>query len=99
MTGNAVGGFLQRLDKAREYMFGVLNISCKDEDTPPYYISGIWIFRGPEIPFEMKDCSDSEYYVWNRMDFSKEEDRKRLVEEFQSETLKHGVVIDRRFFK
>jgi len=99
MTGNNIGGFLQRLDKARKYMFGVLNISCKDEETPPYYISGVWIFRGPEIPFEMKDCSDSEYYTWNRLDFTKEADRKRLMDEFQSETLAHGQVIDRRFFK
>jgi elongation factor 1-gamma len=99
MTGNAIGGFLQRLDKARKYMWGVLNISCKDEDTPPYSISGVWIFRGLDIPAEMKECSDSEYYTWTKLDFSKEADRKVLLDEFQADNLKAGVVIDRRFFK
>jgi len=99
MTGNAVSGFLQRLDKARKYMWGVLNISCKDEDTPPYYITGAWIFRGLDIPFEMKDCSDSELHNWTRLDFSKEADRNVLMEQFQNDDLKDGVVIDRKFFK
>jgi len=99
MTGNAVGGFLQRLEKARKYMWGVLNISCANEDTPPYYITGAWIFRGPDIPFEMKDCSDSELYNWTRLDFSKEADRKVLMDEFQADHLKHGEVTDRRFIK
>jgi elongation factor 1-gamma len=99
MTGNAIGGFLQRLDKARKYMWGVLNISCVNEDTPPYYISGVWIFRGTDIPFEMKDCSDSEYYTWTRLDLSKESDRKILMDEFQADNLSRGEVIDRRFFK
>jgi len=99
MTGNAIMGFLQRLDKARKYMWGVLNISCVNEDTPPYFISGAWIFRGTEIPNEMKDCSDSEYYTWTRLDFSKEADRKVLMDEFQADNLAAGEVIDRRFFK
>jgi len=99
MTGNGVGGFLQRLDKARKYMWGVLNISCVNEDTPPYYITGAWIFRGTEIPAEMRDCPDAEYYNWTRLDLSKESDRKVLMDEFQADQLKHGEVIDRRFFK
>jgi elongation factor 1-gamma len=99
MTGNGVGGFLQRLDKARKYMWGVLNISCVNEDTPPYYITGAWIFRGPDIPAEMKECSDAELYNWTRLDLSKESDRKILMDEFQADNLKHGEVIDRRFFK
>jgi elongation factor 1-gamma len=99
MTGNAIGGFLQRLDKARKYMWGVLNISCVNEDTPPYYISGVWIFRGTDIPAEMKDCSDSEYYTWTRLNLDKEADRKVLIDEFQADHLARGEVIDRRFFK
>jgi elongation factor 1-gamma len=99
MTGNAIGGFLQRLEKARKYMWGVLNISCKDEDTPPYYITGAWIFRGPTIPAEMLECSDSELYNWTKLDMSKPADRKVLVDEFQADDLKAGVVIDRRFCK
>jgi len=99
MTGNAILGFTQRLDKARKYMWGVLNVSCVNEDTPPYYISGVWLFRGTDIPAEMKECSDSEYYVWTRLDLSKESDRKILIDEFQADNLPRGEVIDRRFFK
>jgi len=99
MTGNAIGGFLQRLDKARKYMWGVLNISCVNEETPPYFISGVWIFRGSDIPAEMKDCSDSELYTWTRLNFDKESDRKILMDQFQADYLPHGEVVDRRFFK
>jgi len=42
---------------------------------------GIWMWRGTEVPFEMKDHPQFEYYTTRRLDHTKEEDRK-LVEDY-----------------
>lgn len=101
MTGNAVGGFIQRSDACRKYALGVMNIAGNaDEETPPFLISGAWMFRGPEVIAEMKEENpDSEYYTWVKMDVSKEEDRQKIKEQFLAEQLGGQAVLDRRFFK
>jgi len=100
MTGNAVGGFVQRAEDVRKYAFGVLDIIGKDEDTPPYKIVGSWIFRGQEIPKEMQDCDDCSYYNWTKADTSKPDARKRITALFTADALgPNENVIDRRYFK
>jgi len=100
MTGNAVGGFIQRAEDVRKYGFGVLNIIGKDEDTPPYKIVGSWVFRGQEIPKEMQDCDDCSYYNWTKVDTAKPDVRKRLTALFTADALGPDEnVIDRRYFK
>jgi len=101
MTGNAVGGFIQRAEDVRKYAFGTLSIIAKDEESPPYRIVGCWIFRGPGIPKEMMDCDDYSYYVWTKVDTSKAEVRKRIEALFTADSLggPTETVIDRRYFK
>jgi len=101
MTGNAVGGFIQRAEDVRKYAFGTLSIIAKDEESPPYRIVGSWIFRGPGIPKEMQDCDDYSYYVWTKVDSSKAEVRKRIEALFTADSLggPNDNVIDRRYFK
>ena len=71
MTCNLVGGFVQRLERLRKYAFGSLLI-CGNEK--PFEITGLWIFRGQDIPAEMKECDDSEHYSFRRADPEKDRD-------------------------
>jgi elongation factor 1-gamma len=65
MTLNLLGGFVQRLDKLRKYGFGSLLIFGEE---PKLEISGCWLFRGADIPAEMKECDDFPNYDWVKAD-------------------------------
>jgi len=101
MTGNALGGFLQRSDACRKYAMGVMNISGNpDEETPPFTITGCWLFRGQEMIAEMKEENpDSEYYTWKKLDVTKDEDKKLIKEQFMGEQINGVQCLDRRYFK
>jgi len=101
MTGNAIGGFIQRADEVRKYAFGTLMITGTDEEqTQPFEIVGSWIFRGQEIPKEMQECDDYAYYNWTKVDTSKPDVRKRLEALFMADSLGASKnVLDRRYFK
>lgn len=99
-TQNLLGGYIQRLDPARKFAFGAMLLSGKDEETKPWLISGVWIFRGVGIPFEVSDCPQSEYYTWTKVDVSNAEGRALIQERFQGQTVMDGqAVLDRRYFK
>lgn len=57
MSSNLVGGFFQRLDRARKYAFGSLLIVGTDNDNQ---ITGHFMFRGHAVPFEVTDAADYE---------------------------------------
>jgi len=101
MTGNAVGGFIQRAEDCRKYAFGTLSIIGRDEDTPPYKIVGCWIFRGQEVPQEMQAVDDYSYYNWTKVDTSVAASRKRVEALFTADVLNGAdeTIIDRRYFK
>jgi elongation factor 1-gamma len=64
MTANLVGGFLQRLEKLRKYGFGSILILGQEPDLK---ISCVFLVRGSELPAEMRECDDSEHYVWTKV--------------------------------
>jgi len=101
MTGNAIGGFLQRSDAVRKYALGVMNIiGNPDEETPPFPIRGAWMFRGTNIAPEMlNENPDSEYYTWTKVDVSTPEGQKTIKDYFMAEGLEGLKVLDRRYFK
>jgi len=99
MTGNLIGGFLQRAEDCRKYAMGVLNIIGKDEDTAPFKITGAWLFRGVGIPKEMKECPDSESYVWTIVNPSDAAQRKLVEDLFTAEAFGSDQCLDRRYFK
>jgi len=78
-TSNLVGGFLQRLDKLRKYGFGSILIFGEEGS---FQISGVWLFRGLEVPAEMKDCDDYDLYHWRKLDVDHPEDKKTVEEYF-----------------
>jgi elongation factor 1-gamma len=78
MTSNAVTGWMQRLDRLRKYGFGTVLIF--GEDDKEISISSVWIFRGQDVPQEMKDCDDYELYEWKKVDLTNAA-QKKLVED------------------
>ena len=72
VTNNLVGGYLQRLDDFRKYCFAVHGVYG---DEPNLDIKGCWLWRGTEIPFEIKDHVSYEYHFYTKIDHTKEEDR------------------------
>jgi len=103
MTGNLIGGFIQRSDDVRRYAFGAMVIAGKDEEEPPFEVYGVWVFRGQGIPQEVKDNPDSEYYTWTKLDPSKPADRTKVETFFTAGNVPaskgDAVVLDRRYFK
>jgi elongation factor 1-gamma len=77
MVCNLVGGFIQRLDPLRKYGFGSIVILGEE---PNLEIKSVWLFRGQEVPFEMKDCPDSETYAWRKADLDDPE-QKQVIED------------------
>jgi len=100
MTGNSIGGFLQRSDACRRYSMGVMNITGLDEETGPYVISGAWMWRGTTFLVDMKEENpDSEYYTWKQVDVSTKEGQQKIKDQFMAEKLGGMPVLDRRYFK
>jgi len=79
MTSNLIGGFFQRLEKLHKYAFGSMIIFG---DEPNLSVAGVWVFRGLEIPEDMKACDDAEHYHWKRADLSNPAEKKLLEDYF-----------------
>jgi elongation factor 1-gamma len=75
MTSNAIRGFFQRLENMHKYAFGSM-LMCNDK--PPFDIVGCWMFRGNDIPAELRACDDYEYYKWTKADTSDEATRTKI---------------------
>jgi elongation factor 1-gamma len=78
MTSNLIGGWIQRLDQLRKYGFGSVLIFG---DEPKLEVASVWLFRGLDIPAEMRECPDFTSYEWKKLDHKDEKDRK-LIEDY-----------------
>jgi len=99
--GNALGGFVQRSDACRKYAMGSVQVAGpEDEDCAgPWHLTGVWLFRGQDIPQEMHDNPDAEYYTWKRIDVTTDEGKAKVKEYFMGENVNGHKVLDRRYFK
>ncbi|PSN40607.1 Elongation factor 1-gamma [Blattella germanica] len=84
MSCNLISGMYQRLDKMRKNAFASMCLFGTDANSS---ISGIWVWRGQSLAFEL--CQDwqidYESYQWTKLDSSKEE-TKKLVQQYLSWT-------------
>ena len=71
-TSNSKGMFLQKCDALRRYAFAVHGVYGVEGD---YKIRGLWMFRGLDVPQEMKDNDLYEYITFTKLDHNKKEDR------------------------
>ncbi|ORX69679.1 elongation factor 1-gamma [Linderina pennispora] len=65
MSNNLVGGFFNRLERARKYAFGNLLVLGQDSNNQ---IWGYFMLRGQEVPEEVTDAADYESYTWTKVD-------------------------------
>ncbi|KAI8923895.1 hypothetical protein BC831DRAFT_468629 [Entophlyctis helioformis] len=72
MSSNLIGGFFQRLESARKYAFGSLVILGEDNNNQ---ITGFFMFRGNEVPFEVTDCPDYPSYTFTRASHENAKDK------------------------
>lgn len=82
MSCNLISGMYQRLDKMRKNAFASMCLFGKDNDSS---ISGIWIWRGQDLAFELSPDwqVDYESYQWTKLDAANE-DTKKLVRQYLS---------------
>ena len=77
-TSNSKSMFLQKCDALRRYAFAAHGVYGVEDD---YKIKGVWMFRGLEIPQEMKDNDLYEYITFRKLDTNNESDRQ-LVHDY-----------------
>ncbi|XP_014212858.1 elongation factor 1-gamma [Copidosoma floridanum] len=84
MSCNLISGMYQRLEKMRKAAFASVCLFGKDNDST---ISGIWVWRGQDLAFEL--CPDwqidYESYSWTKLDATAEK-TKDLVKQYFSWT-------------
>jgi len=77
-----------------------MNMLAKNEDTPPFNVGGVLMFRGTEFPPTLKDdVPDSEYYTWKKLDSTNSADQKTIVEAFCADHIGDLEVVERKYFK
>ncbi|RIA92214.1 hypothetical protein C1645_723568 [Glomus cerebriforme] len=65
MSSNLIGGFFNRLERARKYAFGSLVVLGEDGANS---IAGYFVIRGQEVPEEVYDAADFESYNFQKAD-------------------------------
>ena len=70
--------FLQKLDSFRKYAFAVHGVYGTEGN---YKIRGVWMWRGIDIPNEMKEHDLFPYLTIRKLDINKPED-KQLVNDY-----------------
>lgn len=84
MCCNLVSGMFQRLDRMRKHSFGSV---CVFGENNKASISGVWIWRGQDLAFELSPDLQVDYdsYSWTKLDYDNEDDRKKITEYFSWE--------------
>merc|ERR1719411_1851979 len=80
MSCNLIGGMMQRLDKLRKNAFSSVCLFGENNNST---ISGIWVWRGHDLVFELSDDWKIDYssYNWTKLDTDSEE-TKSLVDQY-----------------
>merc|ERR1711970_914165 len=80
MSCNFIGGMFQRLEKLKKNAFASCCLFGKDNDSS---ISGIWVFKGQQLAFELSEDWQIDYasYDWKKLD-SKSDECKKMVGQY-----------------
>jgi elongation factor 1-gamma len=73
MSSNQIGGFFNRLEASRKYLFGSVGVLGKANDS---IIAGALICRGPDIKPVVEVAPDWESYEYKALDIKDEEQKK-----------------------
>lgn len=75
MTCNLLNGTMQRWERARKYSFGSFCIFGTDNDNE---IHAVWVFRGKDVPFEIRDADDYDSYEFTPLDHTDAKMKERF---------------------
>jgi len=80
MSCNLIGGMFQRLEKLKKNAFASCCLFGENNNSS---ISGIWVFKGQSLAFELSEDWQVDYasYEWNKLD-SKSDECKALVQQY-----------------
>lgn len=81
MSNNLIGGFYARLERAHKYAFGSMIVRGPNNKNT---ISGYWVIRGQEVPYEIYDAADYESYNFTKIEPSQYEEKKKEIEDYMS---------------
>jgi elongation factor 1-gamma len=73
MSSNLIGGFFNRLEASRKYLFGSMGVLGSSNNS---LISGTFIARGQEHQPVFEVAPDWESYGFKKLDIDNEEDKK-----------------------
>jgi len=82
-TTNLFGGFLQRAEAVKNLAKFSMTSMCILKNGNRFYIHGVWLFRGTELPVPFTKVDDVNYYTWTKVDINNQEQRT-LVEDIWS---------------
>jgi len=88
-TSNSSSFFLQKLDPFRKYTFSCHGVYGVEGN---YEVKGVWMWRGTEIPEEIKEHDSFPYMTIKKLDPLNENDRKFITEYWLH--LTPGEVVD-----
>merc|ERR1712061_673661 len=79
MSCNLIGGMFQRLDKLNKNAFASVCLFGEDNNSS---ISGIWVFKGQELAFELSEDWQIDYasYDWKKLDSKSEECKAQVAQ-------------------
>ncbi|KAG9310964.1 hypothetical protein JVU11DRAFT_8841 [Chiua virens] len=73
MSSNQIGGFFNRLEASRKYLFGSMGVLGEPNAS---VISGVLILRGQEVKAAVDCAPDWESYDYKKLDLGNEDDKK-----------------------
>jgi len=73
MSSNQVGGFFNRLEASRKYLFGSVGVLGKANDS---IITGALILRGKDVEPVVNVAPDWESYAFKKLDLENADDKK-----------------------
>ena len=73
MSSNQIGGFFNRLEASRKYLFGSLGVLGEANSS---VITGVFITRGDDIKLSVDCAPDWDSYEYKRLDLTNDSDKK-----------------------
>ena len=73
MSSNQIGGFFNRLEASRKYLFGSMGVLGEPNNS---VISGVFITRGDNIGLALDCAPDWESYEYKKLDLANDSDKK-----------------------
>ena len=72
MSSNQIGGFFNRLEASRKYLFGSLGVLGEPNNS---VISGVFVTRGDDIKLSVDCAPDWESYEYKKLDLANDSDK------------------------